>query len=191
MAAPTTRFRLIPQTTASAALDTAVKRLSAVSGESVVSTGAGNEVDFGTVDISGGAANSGVKTILWDVTAAGGNTSVSNFLLWASTIDFTQAGSVAKLQALSGADQVGPSATKNYIANGVVGSYTWGTMPEAEPAQNLFPSDEGASMVLSTASDDVLMWAWYLAIAAGETTGTYKGTTASYGLQLSLKYSYS
>jgi len=192
MAAPTTRFRLIPNTTAATALDTAAERLAAISGESVVSTGDGNEADFGTVDISGGAANSGVLHILWDVTADGGNTLVENFKLWASSLGFDQAGSVVKFQPVSGADQSSPSNTENYVANATTGSYTWATMPESEPgSQNVWPSDEGSSMVLSTESDDVVMWAMYLAIAADETTGTYKGTTSGYELQFSFKYAYS
>jgi len=192
MAEPTTRFRKVPQSTTTAALDTAGERLAAVSGEAVVSTGAGNEADFGTVDISGGAANSGVQTILWDVTADGGNTLAETFKLWLSSNGFDIAGSICKVQPLSGGDQGAPSLTENYIANAVVGSYTWATMVESEPgAINLWPSDEGTSMALSTASDDVIMWAMYLAIANGETTGTYKGTDAGYELQFSFKYSYS
>lgn len=192
MAAPTTRFRLIPQNTAATALDTAAERLASIAGQSVVSTGAGNEVDFGTVDISGGAANSGVKTVLWDVTNAQGNTAVDTFKFWLSSNGFDQAGSVMKFQPLSGADQASPSATENYIADGVVGSYTWAEVPESEPgAQNLFPTDEGSSMALSTTSDDVLMFALYLAIADNETTGTYSGTTAGYELQCSLKFAHS
>ena len=191
MAAPTTRFRLIPQATAAAAVDTAAERKAEIGSQTVVSTGDGNEVDFGTIDISAGAANSGVKTVLWGVTADGGNTTVEAFKLWASSIGFDQAGSVIKLQALSGADQEAASSTENYVVNGVVGSYTWGDMPESEPAQNVWPSDEGISMALSTTSDDEIMWAMYLAIAASETTGTYKGTTSGYELQLSFKYSYS
>lgn len=61
MAEPTTRFRAWPITLATTALDTAAKRLAAVAGQSIVSTGSGNELDFGTVDISAGAANSLVK----------------------------------------------------------------------------------------------------------------------------------
>lgn len=192
MAAPTTRFRKIPLTTATTAVDTAAERLASISGQSVVSTGSGNEADFGTIDISGGAANSVLQTILWDVTADGGNTAVEAFKLWLSTVGFDQAGSVLKLRPLSGADQGSPSNTANYVANGVVGSYTWADMPEAEPgSQNVWPTDEGTSMALSTTSDDVVMWAMYAAIASGETTGTYSGTTAGYGLQLSFKFSYS
>jgi hypothetical protein len=192
MAAPTTRFRKIPQDTAVADIDTAAERLASITGQSVVSTGAGNEADFGTVDISGGAANSDVLTILWDVTADGGNSTVETFKLWLSSNGFDQAGSVIKMQPLSGDDQGSPSNTENYVVNGVVGSYTWGNMPESEPgAQNVWPSDEGSSMALSTESDDVIMWAMYAAIAASETTGTYKGTDSGYELQFSFKYSYS
>jgi len=192
MAAPTSRFRLIPNDTAVADIDTAAERLAAIADQSVVSTGDGNEADFGTVDISGGAANSSVLTLLWDITADGGNTTIEDFLLWMNSNGFDQAGSVCKFQPLSGDDQESPSDTENYIVNAVVGSYTWATMPEAEPeAQNVYPSDEGSSMALSTTSDDVIMWAMYLAIAASETTGTYKGTDSGYELQFSFKYSYS
>jgi len=192
MSEPTARFRLIPQATAVAALDTPGERLAAIGGQSIISTGGGNEADFGTIDISAGAANSGVLTMLWDITADGGNTLVENFKLWMSSNGFDQAGSVCKFQPLSGADQASPSETENYVADGVVGSYTWATLDEAEPAaQNVFPSDEGSSMALSTTSDDAIMWAMYLAIASGETTGTYKGTTEGYELQFSFKYAYS
>lgn len=193
MAEPTTRFRLIPNTTAVVDINTAVERLAAIAGESVVSTGAGNEADFGTVDISGGAANSSVLTILWGVTANGGNTLVETFKLWLSSNGFDIAGSVIKVQPLSGGDQGAPANTENYVANAVVGSYTWATMAEAQPgAINLWPTDEGTSMsIAGGASDDDIMWAIYAAIAAGETTGTYKGTDAGYELQYSFKYSYS
>lgn len=192
MAEPTTRFRVIPNATAAAAVDTAAERLAAIASQTVVSTGSGNEADFGTVDISAGAANSGVVHVLWDVTADGGNTTVETFKLWLSSNGFDQAGSVIKFQPVSGADQESASDTENYVANAVVGSYTWATMPETEPgAQNVFPTDEGASMALSITADDVVMWAMYAAIAASETTGTYSGTTAGYELQFSFKYSYS
>ena len=192
MAVPTTRFRDIPNDTATTAVDTAAERLAAITGESVISTGEGNEIDFGTIDISGGANNSGVQTMHWDVTADGGNTTVDTFKLWLSDNGFDQAGSVIKMQPLSGADQGTPVNTENYIANAVVGSYTWGDMPETEPGSiNVWPSDEATSMVLSTTSDDTVMWAMYAAIASGETTGTYKGTDAGYELQMSFKYAYS
>ena len=191
MAEPTTRFRDWPITLATTALDTAAERLAAVAGESVVSTGSGNELDFGTVDISSGAANSVVKMCAWDVTADGGNTTVETFKLWLSSNGFDQAGSVIKFQPLSGEDGT-PSNTEEYIANAVVGSYTWANMPETEPgAQNIWPTDEGTSMVLSTASDDVIFWAEYCAIAASETTGTYKGIDSGMEFRMSFKYSYS
>lgn len=192
MAAPTTRFRKIPLSTATTAIDTAAERLAAISGESTVSTGDGNEVDFGTVDISGGAADSGLQTILWDVTADGGNTTVETFKLWVSSIGFDVAGSVINFQPLSGADQGTPTNTENYVADATTASYTFTQMPESEPgSQNVWPSDEGTSMALSTNSDDVIFWAMYAAIADGETTGTYKGTDSGKELQFSFKYAYS
>jgi hypothetical protein len=192
MAIPTTRFREIPNNTATTAVDTAAERIGVISGEAVVSTGAGNEADFGTVDISAGAADSGVLTILWDVTADGGNTTVDTFKLWLSSNGFDQAGTVAKFIALSGADQGTPTNTENYIADATTGSYTFVNMPESEPgSQNVYPSDEGSSMALSTASDDAIMWAEHVAVAASETTGTYKGTDAGFEFQHSFKFSFS
>lgn len=192
MAEPTSRFRVIPNNTAESAVANAGLRLAEISGQTVVSTGSGNEMDFGTVDISAGAANSDVVTLLWGITADGGNTTAETFMMWVSTIDFTQEASVIKFQPLSGADQESASSTEGYTVSAAVGDYTWATMPEADPeAQNLYPSDEGTSMALSTASDDEIMLALYASVASGETTGTYSGTTSNYGLQLSLKYSYS
>lgn len=192
MAAPTTRFREIPIATAAADIDTAAERLAAIASQSTVSTGAGNELDFGTIDISAGAADSAVKMLLWDVTADGGNTTVETFKFWLSSNGFDQAGTVVKYQPVSGADQVSASSTENYVANATTASYTWATLDESEPgSQNVYPSDEGSSMALSTTSDDVIMIALYLAVASGETTGTYSGTTADYQFRFSFKYSYS
>ncbi|MBE9570762.1 MAG: hypothetical protein IMF11_09045 [Proteobacteria bacterium] len=195
MAEPTTRFRLIPNNTAVASINTPAERLAVIAGESVLSTGAGNEADFGLVDISGGAANSGVLTVLWDVTVDGGNTLAETFKYWLSSNGFDKAGSVLKVQPLSGGDQGAPANTENYVVNAVVGSYTWATMSEAEPgAINVWPTDEGTSIVLDAAppcGDDAIMWAMYVVIANLETTGTYKGVDAGYQLQFSYKYSYS
>ena len=192
MAEPTTRFRVIPNTTSADDLNTAAKRLGSISGETVVSTGEGNEADFGLVDISEGAANSGVLTLLWDVTADGGNTTVETFKFWLAACGFVEADSEIKFRALSGADNDTPSATENYTANATTSSYTFAGIDESEPASaNLFPTDESESMALDTTSDDALMWAMYAAIADGETTGTYKGLDTGYELRFNLKYSYS
>jgi hypothetical protein len=195
MAEPTIRFREIPQNTPVASIDTPAERIAAIAGQSIISTGVGNEVDWDTLDISGGAVNSAVKTMLWDVTANGGNTVVETFKLWCSDIGFDIGASVVKVQPLRGNDEgAGPwNNTEQYIVNGVVGSYTWATMVEAEPgAINVWPSDEGTSMSISGgASDDAILWALYLAIAAGETTGIYKGDDVGFELQFSHKYSYS
>lgn len=192
MAAPTVRFRTFPITVTVAELDTAAERLAAIAGQSVISTGAGNELDFGTVDISAGSANSLVKMLVWDITADGGNTLVEDFLFWMSSNGFDQVGTILKYQPISGADKVTPVNTENYIVNAVTGSYTWGTLDETEPAaQNVYPTDEGSSMVLSTTADDVIMTALYVVVADDETTGTFKGTDTGMEFQFSFKYSYS
>lgn len=194
MAQPTIQFRLIPQNTPEASIDTPAERLAAIAGQSVISTGSGNETNFGAINISAGAANSLVKTMLWHVFADGGNTVVETFKVWCNAIGFVVGASIVKVQPLRGNNEgAGPwNNTEQYIVNGVVGSYTWATMVESEPgAINVWPSDDGTSMALSTTSDDALLWALYLAIAAGETTGTYKGTVAGKELQFSCKYSYS
>ena len=46
-------------------------------------------------------------------------------------------------------------------------------------------------MVLSTASDDVIAWATYLAVAATETTGTYEAATVGFEFRMTFQYSYS
>jgi len=192
MAAPTTRFRTFPISVTAAELNTTTERLAAISGESVVSTGVGNELDFGIVDISAGAANSLVKMLVWDITADGGNTLVDTFKFWLSLNGFDQAGTIVKYQPISGSDNAAPSTTENYIENAVVASYTWTTLDESEPgAQNVYPTDEGSSMVLSTTADDVVMIALYTAVSADETTGTYKGADAGYEFQYNFQYSYS
>lgn len=199
MAPPTTVFRTWLNSVATTALDTAAERLGSAYSPTTISTGAGNELDFGTVDISGGAAFSAVKHASWHCTADGGNTTVEDFRLWMSSNGFDIAGSICKMQPLSGGDQGTPSATENYATNATEASYTWdhnGTpddpLDESLPSsQNVFPSDEGTSMALSTGSDDIVFWALILSIASGETTGTYKGTDTGYELQFSFRYTYS
>lgn len=194
MPVPTTRFRQIPNSTPVTAVNTTAKRLAVITGEREVSTGAGNEVRFGIADISGGAGNSDVANLLWDVIANGGNTTVKNFKIWLATNGFDVAGSVLKLQPLSGADQGAPSLTKNYKVNARYDFYpSWVTMPEATPgAINVWPSDEGISMsIAGGASDDVVMLAMYAAIASGETQGFYYGLTADYQLRFNWMFTYS
>jgi len=191
MAEPTTRLRKIPNSTAATDLNTPAKRLGDISGQDVVSTGEGNEADFGTVDISVGAADSDVLTFLWDITADGGNTLVEDFKFWLSSEGFDQAGTLCKFAALSGADQGSPSLTQNYVENAIVSSYSWTTLPDSQPGSiNLYPSDEGSSMALSTTSDDAILFAVYLAVADGETTGLYKDADAGYEFRFSFRYSY-
>ena len=198
MAAPTTVFTLIANTKTAAELDTEAERLTEAAAGAVKSTGDPNETDFGTVDISGGAANSGVLTMTWRCTVNGGNTTIDNAEIWLATNGFVQAGSVIKHQPLTGDDTSSVVNTESYIVNAVVGSYTWATMPESEQSTaNLWVNDgstgEQTSIDITTpaTSDDAVMWATYAAIAASETTGTYRGLDSGYELRYNLKYEYS
>ena len=197
MAVPTTEFLAFTDASVIATdVNTVAKRKGTpgLTGEETVSTGAGNELDFSTVDISGGAADSIVRHCIWKMTANGSNTQADTWLIWLSSNGWDQAGTVAKFQEISGADNGAPSNTETYITNAVVGSYTWTTMLEVEgSAHTLYQNDETATMDITTidTTDDTVFWANYVAVAASETTGTYKGTDASYEFQYSFKYSYS
>jgi hypothetical protein len=198
MAVPTSRFRRFPGSDATTLFDTPAERIAALTGDASVAHGSppagGTPVDFGIVDISGGAANSAVQYVRWDITADGGNTLAEDFRLWHPAADngFDQAGTVVKIEAISGADQGTPTNTSNYVQNPVVGSFTWGNIPSTDPGSiNLWPTDEGTSMVLSTASDDVVAWANYLAVDAAETTGTYEAATSGFEFRMTFQYSYS
>jgi hypothetical protein len=195
MASPTIQFRLIPQNTPVASLATPTLRKGTITGQSVISTGVGNECDFGLVDISAGANNSDVFTMLWHVADDGGNTLVEAFKLWLSSNGFDVAASVLKLQPLCGNDGT-PVLTEKYILDAIISSYTsWVTMPESVPGSiNMWPTDEGTSMVCpgtNGASDDAILWAMYAAIAVAETTGIYKGIDTGYELRFSFRVSYS
>ena len=198
MAVPTHRLRQFDGSEATTAFNTEAQRKGSLTGDATVNFGSppsgGAPLDFGTVDISGGAANSGVVNIRWDVTADGGNTAVSDFKLWILPADFGFTGGTTdtKFQAISGSDQGSPSLTENYVQNAVVGSYTWATVPTSEPGSiNLYPTDEGSSMVLSTTSDDAICWANYLAVDAAEVTGTYEAATSGKEFRFSYAFSYS
>ena len=197
MGVPTNVMRQFPLATLETAVDTAGERLAAIGSESSVNLGsppaADSPLDFGTVDISGGNTYTDVANALWHVTADDGNTTVEGFKLWWLVADrgFTDAASLAFFETLSGADQGTPSTTENYVETAVYTDYTGNAMPTAEPAQNLFPTDEGTSMALSTTSDDALMWAQWFIIDADETTGTYEAADSGYELRFSFEFAYS
>jgi len=195
---PTVEFRSIPVATATTALDTKSERALAVSGQSGVTTGVGHEWDFGTVDISGGQADSGVRMLFFDVTFANGNTSADNFKFWLSSNGFDQAGSVMKFVDLSFADTgTTTNVDEVYVAGATVGSYTFASVPEAEPgAQNVNAADDTTSIAITGVTttgeaSEVVAIASYFAIADEETSGTYKGTDSGYELRCSFKLDFS
>lgn len=207
MAAPTTGFKNIAITLATTALDTVAERRTEFSNGATISTGAGNEWNFGTVDISGGAANSAVKHAMWKVTANGGNTTVDTFKIWISTASgqpadqwgFAQAGTVFKAVALryeagaNGAAYVAnadATSYTNWTAAGVINPFQVATEPGS---QNAYSGAGATSVDITTigTTEDVVGWEGYLAVAAGETTGTYKGLDSGKEFRGNFKYSYS
>lgn len=200
MAAPSTVFLDIPLATAAAAIDTVAERKAFVG--TTISTGISNAWNFGTVNISDGAADSGVKTLFWKVTAANGNTTVDNFKFWLSQNGFDQAGSVMKYLPIT--CESGGTITNNddnYEANALVGTYSgWLTTPEAEPgAQNVFCANDATSIDITGVTvnnySDVVCVVGYFAIADNETTGTYWGRdpedNPGYSLRCAFKYDFS
>ena len=200
MAAPTHRFRTWANTEIQVNVDSAAKRIAALGSDASVAHGSppagGTPLDFDIIDISGAGSEveSNVKHIRWDVTADNGNTLVEDFRTWFPTADdgFDNAGTLLKLQPLQGLDGT-PVLTEEYDVNAVVATYgSWVTMPAADPASiNLWPSDEGTSMALSTGSDDAIMWALYLLVDELETTGTYEAATSGFEFRMTYQFSYS
>jgi hypothetical protein len=194
---PSTQFLDVATATAEADLDTPAER-SAFAGTGV-STGLGNEWDFGTVDISGGAANSAVKTLFWRVTEANGNDTVDNFKVWLSNEGFDQVASVMRFTdgGLSFDDTGAPANTQTYVQSAGIGTYTFADIPTpAEPgAQNVYAANDAGSITItnitSPTPSEVVAFAAYFAIADEETTGTYRGLKIDYQLQCSFKFDYS
>lgn len=207
MPAPDTQVRLIPNATLATAVNTPALRRAAISGETSIATSTGgtstqvNPADFGTVNISAGAADSPVLSLMWSVTANGGNTSVSAFSLWMSVFaaNFTKALTAVNFRRLSGADVATPANSQNYVANSVVQSYTFAGLQEngIAPAANLgsagddlLPASSSIDITTPGTTDDVVFWASYMHVDALETTGTYTGSSAATGLQASFQYTY-
>lgn len=182
MAAPTTEFNNLDITLAGTALDSNAERLAI---DDVVSTGAGNELDFGSVNIGGGAVDSGVLAAAWQVSAFGGNAQVENFRFWLSDNGFDIGASVVKWFGGK------MDATTEWVQNATTGSYSYATLVEAEPAQNVYQGGDGSTTSIPSGDNDTSEFlAMYVAIGASETTGVYKGTDAGFEFQYSFKYDY-
>ena len=182
MAAPTTEFNELSMALAAADLDDNAERLAI---DSVISTGAGNELDFGSVNISGGAANSGVKAFCWQVTAWNSNTQVENFRFWLSSNGFDQAGSIINYATWK------LDATSEWVQNATTGDVGSTQLPESEPSQNVFQGGDGSTTSITSSDEDTTeAVAMFVAVAASETLGTYKGTDSGLELQFSFKYDY-
>ena len=201
MSVPTTKFTVLLNngdlitSTATPAL-----RRAAITGEVTKSTGGGNEVDFGSVDITGGPADSDLWHTTFRVLTNGSNTTVDNVRLWVSTEGLDQALSVGRFRALSGSDETTATNTQNIKATNpvIIADYTFADMDTADSGagtNNMWspgPSDDVTSMDITTigSTDDMYLWVFYIHVDSGETLGTYSGLTASFELQFSFLYEY-
>lgn len=202
MAVPSTAFKTFVRSKAYADLDTLAERIGASTGWgsggfTTVDTGA-SPLDFGTVDISGGAANSNVFYLAWKVTANGGNTLADNFRVWNETTSpdywgFTLAGTLLRMAPIVW--NASPTYGQNYVINATTGTYSWSSINIAgAPAQNAYPAGGAAlSCNITTigTTEDLVVSAMYLAVADNEITGTYTGTTSGKEFRGSFRYDYS
>ena len=184
MAAPTIEFRHIYRSEAVADIDTAAERL-AYTGAGVVSTGVGNELDFGSVDITSGAANSRVESMFIKVTNWQSNTTITNFRFWLNSNGFDKTSTVLKYKTLK------LDATSEWVANATSGDYSMATLNETEPSQNVYKANDGSTTdITSSVNDTTEAITMYVSVATAETLGEYKGTTTGYEFQFRFKFDY-
>lgn len=198
MAQPSERLRQFALTVTEPQIDDATKRRGALGGDAAVNIGnpptGGAELLFGTVDISGGQADSLVQNIRLDYTGDGGNTLVENWNLFVAVGDNGFTGGLTEINFTAKglrSTTESPGDTQLYVTTAVVGTYTWTECPATATGENLHPPDDGTSMVLSTTSDDAILWANYVQIDSGELTGTYKAADSGKEFRYSIQYSFS
>lgn len=196
MAAPTTEFRSLANNLATTALDTAAERKTAAAAGTLVDASGSNPLDMGLVSIAGAVApvRSGVKHLVWHVTAYNGNTAVSNFRGWfqAAHWGFDDVGTTQKYTALR--YESGANGTA-YVVNAAETSYgghaTWPafSVNASAPAQNLYAGDGATSF--GSSDDDIVGFQTLLEVDELETSGTYLGLAAAgYEYRFSLRYDY-
>ncbi len=194
MADPTLEKRTFPNDAAAVtATDTQAERVTGtITGQAVVSTGAGNEVPFGTIDIGSVGA---VVNLIINCATNGGFTEMDDFRLWHSSDGFVT--SNIEFRALS---QDGtPTNTETILATNPTtsASYTFANIATSLPgSNNLWRADDDTQTstditTLATPTDDAYMWCWYANVIAGETSGTYKGTDSGFEQQFSIRFSFS
>jgi hypothetical protein len=203
MAEPTIRLRGFAFDETDEAINSPAERLAALGSDYPVTAGtppgAGNELDFGIIDISGGAANSVVQNIRFDITLDQGNTLIEDLKLFllvadngfsATTVFFTDGGLHSSLEDPN-------TNTSLYVFEAddtdYSGSPGWLAVPATEPGSlNLYAPDDSTSLTLTgDAANDTIMWANYLAVGGGEVTGTYVADSSGKEFRYSITYSYS
>jgi len=196
MTAPAISFYNVATNLAVTAVDDPAERLVLATGTALTADNL-NPMDFGTVDITSGPAKSIVKMVFGKITNWNSNTTVTDFRLYlpASGFGFDQTDSHIYAVSLNFDDTTGTQDNQAlYVQNATYNDYDDAgesfIVPDGEPsAQNVWAADDTDSII--EGSDDVIALAFYLNIAASETTGTYLGDTTNYEARLALRLSYS
>ncbi|RLC83484.1 MAG: hypothetical protein DRJ03_17070 [Chloroflexi bacterium] len=188
MGAPTTEFKQVPVTTDGSTIEDADLRYTAVNGFSAVDVG--TPLDFGSVSISGGAADSSVQAVVFRVSAFNGATDVTNLRFWV-TYDFIA----------STVEWASPklTATTEWVQNPTTSSYTYATLPVSEPGSANLNKADGVTANLTAEvptgspaySDTTEAMVMYVAVGATENLGTYTGSGGSQDFQYNLKFDFS
>jgi len=185
MGAPTTEFKQIPTDGSVAAgdIDTGAERNTAMSTWSAVDVG--TPLDFGSVSISGGAANSSVQAVAFRVTAFNGNTTVTNMRFWVTENFADSTVNWAKVDLDAG----------DWVATPTPSNPTSAATPTSEPGtQNVLKADSSTTDLTdeyTDVSDTTEAIVLHIAVGASETLGTYQGTAGSQDLQFNLKFDFS
>lgn len=187
MAAPTLEFIWIANSAVVEDLDTSGERL-AYTGSGAVDD-SGTPLDYGSVNIAGGAVNSEVRCLLVRVNSWEGNTVIENFRFFiddgSTHWGFDQGATEVKWATA----KLDPSS--EWVQNPETDSYAYGNIPHSEPAQNVYEADGSSASITSGDDDSTEAIITYVAVASGETTGTYQGVTAGYEFRYSFKFDYS
>ena len=181
MGVPVSEFNQFPLMLAKTDLDSATERLNI---NYPISTGDGNELDFGSVDITSGPGYSSVRAFAWQVTNFDGNSKVQNFRFWLSSNGLTGTGSKVCYDTWT--------LDTDWVQNAEPGDVGSTAVPSSEPeTYNVLKATGGANWFIeSTANDTTQAVALYVYADSDEPLGTYRGTDSGMELQFTFKYDY-
>jgi hypothetical protein len=196
--APTTEFRQLFTSTAATAIDSAGERATLASSLTelpVVDAGTA-ALDFGSVSISEGAANSSIQAVIFRVSSFNDtNSVVDNMRFWVTT-SWSSTTTVQWKAVTLGTEGSGSLWVQNPVL-GPPASYIFNTLPTTDPGTSNLLTATGELQLVpysGVAPNQISDWTqaivMYIAVAADEQLGTYTGTGTN-KLQFNLKFDFS